>query len=148
LLKTDQAKDILKDCLFRIQEKFGWMNMEWSIMNNHYHFMARVPKGNDIPKMINTLHKTSAYHIKRNLNIQVEPFWYQYWDRCIRDEDHYLKTANYIIFNPLKHGVTDDIRKYPYSSYGQHYNAGVSSMNGFEQLNSAEIIEFKDLDDF
>ncbi len=45
LLETDRAKDIFKDCLFRFHKKFGWMNKEWSIMNHHYQFMSRVPKG-------------------------------------------------------------------------------------------------------
>jgi len=44
-------------------------------MNN---FLAKVMNSKDMPIMLNTLHKTTAFHIQRELKIEIEPFWYQY----------------------------------------------------------------------
>ena len=73
--------------------------------------------------MINSLHKTTAFHIKQLLNIEVKPLWYQYWDRRIRDEKHYFRTATYVLYNPVKHGYVNDLKAYPYSSFHVRYES-------------------------
>ena len=87
------------------------------MLDNHYHFLAKVNKSEDVPRFFNTLHKTSAFHLKKMLHVNVKPFWYQYWDRCIRSEKHYFETATYILYNPVKHGYVENLNDYPYSSF-------------------------------
>ena len=151
-LESLQAKDIFKNYLFRFHEKFDWMIKEWSILDNHYHFLSKVAEGNEISRMINTLHKTSAYHIKRSLKIQIEPFWYQYWDRCIRNDEDYHKTAFYILYNPIKHGLVESIEGYPYSSYCERPKeigeAFGIRLERYERYDKKDFKEFDELDDF
>ena len=70
-----------------------------------------------MPILINSLHKTSTFYIKKVLKINIEPFWYQYWDRWIRDDKHYYETATYILYNPIKHNYVEDLKNYPFSSF-------------------------------
>jgi hypothetical protein len=99
--------------------------------------------------MINSLHKTSAYHIKRNLKIQVEPFWYQYWDRCIRNDEDYYKTAFYIQYNPIKHGLVENIKYYPYSSYHESHGEEEESLKVRSgRFCIKDFKEFEESDDF
>lgn len=148
-LETDQAKEIFKQNLFRFHEKFGWTIKEWAVLHNHYHFLSWVPRGKEVPRMINVLHKTSVYHIKRHLNLHIDPFWYQYWDRCIRDEKDYVNTAGYILFNPLKHGLVEDMRNYRYSSFHERFQEeGESLMEGFERIKTENISYLEEMDHF
>jgi len=117
LLTTPKTKEIFIEELFHFIEKFKWELLEWVILENHYHFLARVFRGVDIPVFVNSLHKTSSFHIKKELHIEVKPFWYQYWDRCIRNEKHYFETATYILYNPVKHDYVDNLNDYPFSSF-------------------------------
>ena len=47
----------------------------------------------------------------------MKPFWYQYWDRCIRNERHYFETTTYILYNPIKHQCVDNLNDYAFSSF-------------------------------
>lgn len=117
LLVSDTAKQLFLKYLFHFIEKYGWKLLEWVVLDNHYHFLAKITCNKYMPVMINSLHKTSAFHIKKILGIEQKPFWYQYWDRCIRNEEDYYRTAMYILYNPVKHGYVEDLKDYPYSSF-------------------------------
>ena len=147
LLATDQAKKIFIECLYRFIEKFEWELFEWVVLDNHYHFLCKVGKSQDMPKFVNTLHKTSAFHIKKMDSIQANPFWYQYWDRCVRNENHYFKTAAYILFNPIKHGYTDQLENYPFSSYHMQRDEDFVRKN-LERYKPEDGSEYGEVDDF
>lgn len=149
LLKTIQAKDIFREYLFHFCEKYSWILHEWVILNNHYHLLTKVLKSIDLPKVINSLHKTTAYYIKKNLNVQVKPFWYQYWDRCIRDEKHYYETATYILYNPVKHDYVNDLNEYPFSSFHDKYKNDEDDLRKkFREYKPQSICYYDELDDF
>jgi len=117
LLSTPEVIEIFISYLHQFIEKYNWELFEWVVLENHYHFLAKVIQSTDIPRFINTLHKTSAFHIKKALNINVQPFWYQYWDRYIRNEKHYFETATYLLYNPIKHLYVDNLNNYAFSSF-------------------------------
>ena len=151
LLENPTAKEIFLKYLFHYHEKFGWTIKEWAVLNNHYHFLSHVPIGGLIPKMINSLHRASAFYIMRELDIRVQPFWYQYWDRCIRNDDDYFKTACYILYNPVKHGLIGEkeLGRYPYCSYSSHHGEDKNDwINRFDQFKPEDLKEFEKSDDF
>ncbi|NGX57306.1 MAG: hypothetical protein K940chlam3_00196 [Chlamydiae bacterium] len=39
--------------------------------------------------------------------------WYQYWDSQITYRNSYLARLNYVMQNPVKHGLIDKATKYP-----------------------------------
>jgi len=41
----------------------------------------------------------------------------RYYEHTIRDEKDYLEICNYIKHNPVKHGYTEDIKDWQYSSF-------------------------------
>ena len=67
LLRSSVAKELFIKYLFQYIEKYKWELHEWVILENHYHFLAKVFRSAEMPRFINTLHKTSAYHIKKRL---------------------------------------------------------------------------------
>jgi putative transposase len=40
----------------------------------------------------------------------------RYWEHTIRDEGDFARHVDYIHFNPVKHGYTDDVQDWPHSS--------------------------------
>jgi putative transposase len=117
LLTTAKTKEIFIDKLIYFCEKYKWRLLEWVVLENHYHFLAKIENSQDMPVVINSLHKTTAFYIKKELNIKIKPFWYQYWDRWIRDDKHYYETSTYILYNPIKHNYVKDLNEYPFSSF-------------------------------
>jgi hypothetical protein len=45
------------------------------------------------------------------------PVWWNYWDYCPRDEADYYIRLNYLLANPVKHGLVANLTDYPYSSF-------------------------------
>jgi len=117
LLTSPESKEEFRINLFKYVEKYEYKLLEWVVLENHYHMLVRISNSEKLPRFINTLHKTSAYHIQRLLEKKIKPFWYQYWDLCIRNEKHYFETAMYILYNPVKHNIVDDLNNYPFSSF-------------------------------
>lgn len=149
LLTTPTTKEIFIKYLFQFIEKYQWELFDWVVLENHYHFLAKVNKGADIPRFINTLHKTSAFYIKKELNIEVKPFWYQYWDRCIRNEKHYYETATYILYNPVKHHYVENLNDYAFSSF--HIRKAQEEerlRENFLTYKPQKITYYNDIDDF
>lgn len=149
LMLADEAKELFIQCLFRFIEKHQWELLEWVVLENHYHFLAKVDKSAEIPRFMNTLHKTSAFHIKKLLEVDVRPFWYQYWDRCIRNEKHYHETANYILYNPIKHNYIDNLDDYSYSSFHIRKQQEENELRkSFISYSPQAIAYYNDIDDF
>jgi putative transposase len=149
LLEASSAKEIFVEKLFRFHEKFDWKLKEWSILDNHYHFLSEVTHSSDMPRMINALHKTSAFHVMREIEIRVKPFWYQYWDRCIRNEEDYYRTAMYIVYNPVKHGLVGDMKDYRFSSYSERFEENAEKFQeNFVRYRPDQTNAFETMDDF
>ena len=149
LLTIPETKELFIKYLFQFIEKYKWELLEWVVLENHYHFLARVARGADIPRFINTLHKTSAFHIKKALDINVKPFWYQYWDRCIRNEKHYYQTATYILYNPVKHEYVDNLNDYAFSSFNIRKEQEEDELRkNFIMYKPQNIKYYDDIDDF
>ena len=55
----------------------------------------------------------------RKTQANYKHIWWNYWDYCPRDENDYLVHLNYLLLNPIKHGYTDNLNDYPFSSFHQ-----------------------------
>ncbi len=60
----------------------------------------------------------SQFALSLNLE-QGEPgrqVWYQYWDKCLTYPGSYYARLNYVINNPVHHGLVSVASNYPYCS--------------------------------
>ena len=149
MIKTPEVKQIFIKYLFHFTEKYDWELFEWVVLENHYHFLAKVTKSKTIPFLINSLHKTSAFHIMGSINEKVKPFWYQYWDRCIRNEKHYFETATYILYNPIKHGYVNHVSEYKFSSFNSFKEEDQAMIQKkIKRYRPDKIKYYKEIDNF
>jgi putative transposase len=49
----------------------------------------------------------------------------RYWEHTLRNEDDFARHADYIHFNPVKHGHAQRVRDWPYSSFHRMVRLGV-----------------------
>ena len=53
-------------------------------------------------------------------------FWQRrFWEHQIRDEDDFARHVDYVHYNPVKHGLVDCVRDWPYSSFHRYVRAGL-----------------------
>jgi putative transposase len=48
----------------------------------------------------------------------------RYWEHVIRDDDDLERYADYIHFNPVKHGLVSRVADWPHSSFHQYVARG------------------------
>jgi putative transposase len=90
----------------------------WVILLNHYHILIDVESLDSVSAALKYLHgKTSRqWNLEDNLT-KKRRVWYKFSDRLMRSEKQLHQTFNYIHYNPIKHGYTNDIYEWPWSSF-------------------------------
>jgi putative transposase len=96
----------------------GWSMKAWAVMPNHYHFVAQSPENAiSLKSLIQGIHSINAKFVNQIDETPGRRVWYNYWDTCIRTEQSYYARMNYVILNPVKHGLVQNPEGYPFSSY-------------------------------
>jgi putative transposase len=114
---TEQKKDIFQKTLQETVKKFQFSPYGWIVLDNHYHLLLKVRLGKDLPKFIKQLHSQTSSLLNRIDNKKSRQVWYQYWDRCIRNEADFWRHLNYLHHNCRKHGYADKLSNYKWSSF-------------------------------
>ena len=79
--------------------------IEWVVMPNHVHALFRPSAGWSLAAILHSWKSYTANQANRLLE-RCGPFWHpEYYDRFIRDPDHFDRTVVYIENNPVKAGL-------------------------------------------
>ncbi len=74
----------------------------WVIMPNHVHVLLSLVEGEQIGKIVSSWKSYTAKQVNDLLGLS-GAFWQEdYFDRMVRDADHFVRCARYIRRNPLK----------------------------------------------
>jgi len=138
LIRDSELKQKLIFLIRKYLAAYDWELHQWVILDNHYHIMAKSRKGEALSAIIRNIHRTSACLILESTRCE-KPVWWNYWDYCPRDEKDYMTRLNYLLFNPVKHGYTRDLKDYPFSGFAELY-----AETGREQL----IQQFRQYSDY
>ena len=88
----------------------------WTIMPNHVHVLLSILPGRPLGTIVGSWKRFTA----REANIvlgRTGAFWQaDYWDRFIRNEEHFSATESYIDLNPVKAGLVAEARFWPWGS--------------------------------
>ena len=87
-----------------------------TIMPNHVHVLISSVAGVTLGSVISSWKRFTAREANRQLG-RSGAFWQDdYWDRFIRNEEHFFATVEYIDQNPVKAGLASDSRSWPWGS--------------------------------
>jgi len=123
-MKSDEAKDIFLNYLFKSFEHYNWKIEDWVVLDNHYHLMANAPENAEtLAQMINNVHRFSSGGIKTLLleslellecidcvnakpaptqsEHSIKKMFHNYWDTCITYENSYYARLHYLWYNPV-----------------------------------------------
>jgi REP element-mobilizing transposase RayT len=98
----------------------------WVVMPNYVHALVQPIGGWSLAKIVGSWKKHAASEVRRfqrraDPEIGVprghSPLWHrEYWDRYIRNEEHYRAALEYIHQNPVKAGLAAQAEDWPWSS--------------------------------
>jgi len=112
-LSNPDMAQIVQDALkYHDGEKYNLL--AWSIMPNHVHVLIKT--NDNLSKIIQSWKSfTGKWALANNKKYHLEipgdasKFWMpEYWDRFIRDEQHFNNTIKYILENPLKANLSKE----------------------------------------
>ncbi len=93
----------------------------WCVMPNHVHMLIQ-PKL-ELGKIIQSIKSfTGRWALEHNAELELgvpkgKPFWMrEYWDRYIRNENHFNRVVEYINNNPVKAGLCENKKNWTWSS--------------------------------
>lgn len=89
--------------------------LAWVVMPNHVHVLIEVWR-TPLGKILKGWKSYTAKAANKILGLE-STFWQDdYFDRYIRDEDHYRRVVHYIENNPIKAGLVPLAAEWPWSS--------------------------------
>jgi putative transposase len=88
----------------------------WTLMDHHYHAIARPEQGASLVRFLNRLHTQTSKEVNRLDGVQGRQVWRQYWDRALRTEGDFWNRINYIWRNPVRHGFCQEPEDWPWTN--------------------------------
>jgi putative transposase len=117
LFNDNEKKKLLEAILMKTSHKYLNKIYGWVILDNHLHILVKTAMGKELHKFVNSLQGKSAIELNK-LDCKIgRRVWYQYWDRCIRNEKNFYTRLNYIHHNSVKHKHVKNMENYEFSSY-------------------------------
>ncbi len=117
VLKDDKVAKIVHDAIFFYHGK-KYNVISWCIMPNHVHVLIEVMKNISLSSILHSWRSFSSNEINKVLNRSGRLWMPEYFDRFIRDNEHFNNVVNYIHNNPVKAGLVKEAREYKWSSAG------------------------------
>jgi len=116
-LRTAQHLNLVQDTLLVTADEFGWRLQAWSVMSNHYHFVAISPfRPESLRDFIRKLHAQTAKRMNELDAATGRRVWYQFYDSHITYERSYFARLKYVHENPVHHGLVPAAINYRWCS--------------------------------
>lgn len=113
---SDKDKGIFLHKMKETLEKYSIICYAYCLMNNHYHLFIKTPLAN-IADGIHYLNTSYSNWFRAKYKI-VGPVFQGRYKSIIVDEDSYsLILSVYIHLNPVRAGIANNIKEYPWSSF-------------------------------
>ncbi len=90
--------------------------ISWMIMPNHVHVLLRPLEGHSLSDIMKTIKSVSSHKINEIIGRSGSVWQPDYFDRYIRDADHFYKAVRYIENNPVKAGLCSTPDEWRFSS--------------------------------
>lgn len=126
--------DTLRAVVRDIRQTWPFHIDAWVILPDHMHCIWTLPPGDadftnrwrlikaGFSRQNPTNEKRSTVHRARG----ERGIWQRrYWEHLIRDERDYNNHMDYVHYNPVKHGYTENVSDWPYSSFHRCVERGL-----------------------
>ncbi len=107
---------LMQNLLLERMEENGWTPHAWACFSNHYHVVMMSPEDGNIGLWVKGLHSKLAIALNKMDGLSGRKVMYQFWDKCISYDNSYYARLNYVMNNPVKHGLVQDAGRYPFCS--------------------------------
>jgi REP element-mobilizing transposase RayT len=100
---------------FRHQQDLGRAStLAYVVMPDHFHWLVQLAEGTALATIVHSVKSYTAHRINHARATVRRQVWQPgFHDHALRREEDLVATARYIVANPLRAGLVDNIREYP-----------------------------------
>ena len=140
ILCRDEVRHALRGALQTVRQEWPFVIVAWVLLPDHLHAIWTLPPGDTdfprrwgrikaltvkaLPAVLRDNPRTAAQTYKREASVWQRRFW----EHLIRDEEDFAAHLDYLHFNPVKHGYTERVVDWPWSTFHRYVRAGVYPM--------------------
>lgn len=147
------SRRILGRAVNKVRREYPFSIDAWVLMPDHLHTIWTLPDGDmnygqrvglikvNFSKAAKTwLHNESLMNPSRRNRRETTIWQRRFWEHTIRDDQDLAKHFDYIHYNPVKHGLVQRVRDWPYSSFHRLVEQEIYPIDWGEEI-SFEIKE-------
>ena len=114
-LRSRQIAEIVQSALLFFDGE-RYRLSAWVIMPNHVHLLATPCSPHSMSEVMHSIKSYTSQQANKALN-RSGRFWFEdYFDRYVRNAQHYENAVSYIINNPVRAGLCKSFRDWQFSS--------------------------------
>jgi putative DNA methylase len=103
-LKDRRIAELVQNSLLHFDGEHHRL-ISWVIMPNHIHVLLKPREGHELSAIMHSIKSYSASKANKLLGRKGRFWQMDYFDRFIRNHEHFENTVNYIEMNPVKAGL-------------------------------------------
>ena len=125
ILTEPSVRGLLKDAIQSVRKKRPFEIVAAVLLPDHLHTIWAMPEGDDnfaVRWMLIKSYVSKRYRAGSSAKILIwQP---RFWEHWIRDDDDMKKHLDYIHFNPVKHGLVQQAKDWPWSTFQKWVERG------------------------
>ena len=141
IFSVDGGHQRFMELLRLSKAKFSWKIYHYCLMANHFHILAQIETGLDLPKIMRYLLREYSIWYRYQTKYTGYLWSGRYKNPLINRDSYMLECGRYIERNPVRAGLVKNPGNYLWSSY-RHYAHGIHDAlvdqdPNFENIGSA-----------
>ena len=96
----------------RLEEEGHLLSLAWVLMPDHLHWLFELCKEADLSHVVKLFKGRSAHNVNRQLKQRGRLWQRAFYDHALRKDEDIRKVARYIVANPLRAKLVEDIGVY------------------------------------
>lgn len=88
--------------------------LAWVLMPDHVHWLLQLGAKDDLSSVVNRLKSASSRRANKILGQKGAIWQKSFHDHALRAEEDVRAIARYIVANPLRAGLVDNVHNYPF----------------------------------
>jgi hypothetical protein len=135
---SEAAKQVFWDRFTHYTRLHGFEPWVTTLLDNHYHVVGYLHRGEDLGPMMRKLHGSVAKLVNDLLPQRLLPFWHDrrhhdYFDGCLRNVKQLRLSFRYTLTQAVRHRVCSKSTEYPHTAV----NLELDRAMDFAQANNA-----------
>ena len=138
ILTASESREALRNAINVVKRQYPFTVEAWVLLPEHLHCIWTLPEGDrDYSKRWglikagfskqtrNALHHNARLTASKQKHRETSVWQRRFWEHSISDEEDFRRHMDYVHYNPMKHGLVNHVKDWPYSTFHRYAAKGV-----------------------